>query len=83
LIGVIHGASAIPPRFTLGLWNPVWTEAFNDTYINFTRDGLPAYNRISDIVNRILQLAEEAIISTGGQKIFENGEAYYLINSDI
>lgn len=83
LIGVIHGASAIPARFTLGLWNPVWTQAFNDTYINFTRDGLPAYNRISDIVERILQLAEEAIITAGGKKIFEHGEVHYLINSDI
>lgn len=83
LIGVIHGASAIPSRFTLGLWNPVWTQPFNDTYINFTRDGLPAFNQISDIVNRILQIAEEAILTSGGKKISENGEVYYLINSDI
>jgi hypothetical protein len=82
-MGVIHGASAIPPRLTQGLWNPVWTKPFNDTYINFTRDGLPAYNQISDMVNRILQIAEEAILSGGGKKISENGEVYYLINSDI
>jgi hypothetical protein len=55
----------------------------DDTYIYFTRDGLPGFNRISDIVNRILQVAEEAIISNGGKKISEKGEIFYLINSDI
>ena len=83
LIGVMKGASSIPPRFTLGLRDQIWTQPFNDTYMNFTRDGLPGYNRISDIVNRILLVAEQAIISNGGKKVLEQGEIFYLIKSEI
>ncbi len=84
LIGVINGASTIPSRLTLGLSDkPSWKEPFNDTYINFTRDGLPAITKISDIVNRILVIAEKAIIENGGKKITEGDKIFYLINSDI
>ncbi len=84
LTGVINGASAIPERLTLGLSDkPVWTKPFNDTYINLTRDGLPVSTKISDIVSRILVLAESAILANGGQKITQNNEIYYLIRSDF
>jgi ADP-ribosylglycohydrolase len=82
LIGVINGASAIPSGLTLGLSEkPEWEKPFNDTYINFTRDGLPACNSISDIVNRILIIAEKAIISNGGKKFTEDGKIYYFIST--
>jgi ADP-ribosylglycohydrolase len=84
LIGVIKGASSIPPRLTLGLSDkPLWKLPFNDTYINFSRDDLPPYTKISDIVSRILVIAEEAILDGGGKKISENNKTYYLINSDL
>lgn len=83
LIGVIHGASAIPDDLTLGLGYQMWHKPFNDTYINFTRDGLPIHNSINDLVNRILLIAEEAILANGGEKITENGNLYYLIDSDL
>lgn len=84
LIGVVHGASAIPTRFTLGLsGKPIWKQPFNDTYINFTRDGLPAITKISDIVNRIMAIAEDAIIANGGKKITQDSRIYYLIKSEI
>jgi ADP-ribosylglycohydrolase len=83
LMGVINGASAIPSRLTLGLSDkPSWKTPFNDTYINFTRDDLPVYTKISDIVNRIGIIAEEAIIANGGRKITEGNEIYYLIMTD-
>lgn len=83
LIGVIHGGSAIPARLTLGMSDkPVWTKPFNDTYINLTRDGLPVSTKISDIVNRILVIAEEAILSNGGEKVIQNDKVFYLINSE-
>jgi ADP-ribosylglycohydrolase len=84
LIGVIIGASAIPSGLTLGLsGKPVWTKPFNDTYINFTRDGLPVYTKISDIVNRIMIIAEDAIISNGGKKFTQDGRIFYLIKTEI
>ena len=84
LLGVIHGSSAIPSRLTLGLSDkPIWKQPFNDTYINYTRDGLPNITKISDIVNRILVIAEEAIIKNGGAKLTENGQIYYVIKSDL
>jgi ADP-ribosylglycohydrolase len=83
LMGVINGASAIPPRLTLGLsGKAVWKTPFNDTYINFTRDDLPVYTKISDIVNRIGIIAEEAILANGGKKITEGNKIYYLIRTE-
>lgn len=84
LIGVIKGGAAIPSVLTLGLSDkPLWKLPFNDTYINFSRDDLPPYTKISDIVNRVLVLAEEAIIAGGGSKISENNKTYYLINTEL
>jgi ADP-ribosylglycohydrolase len=84
LIGVIKGGSSIPSRLTLGLSDkPSWKVPFNDTYINFTRDDLPPYTKISDIVNRILNIAEKTILANGGSIISENNKTYYLINSDL
>jgi ADP-ribosylglycohydrolase len=83
LMGVINGASAIPPGLTLGLsGKAVWKTPFNDTYINFTRDDLPVYTKISDIVNRISVIAEEAIITNGGKKITEGNKIFYLIKTE-
>jgi ADP-ribosylglycohydrolase len=83
LTGVINGASSIPSRLTLGLSDkPSWKTPFNDTYINFTRDDLPVYTKISDIVNRILIIAEKAIIANGGQKITRENKIYYLIRTE-
>jgi hypothetical protein len=84
LIGVIHGGSAIPSGLTLGLsGKPLWKVPFNDTYINFTRDDLPPFTKISDIVNRILAIAEIAISENGGEKITEGNKVYYMIKSDL
>ena len=60
----------------------VWDKAFNDTYINFTRDGLPSYNRISEISERILKLAEAGILSQGGKILIREGRINYLINTE-
>ena len=82
-MGVINGASSIPPRLTLGLsGKAVWKTPFNNTYINFTRDDLPVYTKISDIVDRIGIIAEEAIIANGGKKITEGNKIYYLIRTE-
>jgi hypothetical protein len=84
LIGVLTGAKAIPDRLTLGMsGTPVWKSPFNDTYINLTRDSLPGINRISDITERILHLAELAIIENGGSKFSEDGKTFYRIYSDL
>lgn len=84
LIGVLKGASAIPERFTLGMKEkPLWSKPFNDTYFNFTRDGLPVSNSISDLVNRILLIAEKAIIANGGKKITQDNKIFYVINTEI
>jgi hypothetical protein len=84
LIGVLKGAKAIPERLTLGMsGKPVWKLPFNDTYINITRDSLPGINRISDITERLLHLAELAIIENGGSKYSEGGKVLYRIKSDF
>lgn len=83
LLGVMHGASAIPEKLTHeGLPKGRWDKPFNDTYINYSRDELPIYNRISDIVERIANVAEQAILREGGEKIMKDNEVIYKIPRD-
>ncbi len=80
LIGVMHGASVIPEKFTHDcLPHGRWDEPFNDAYINYTRDELPIYNKISDIVERIVDISEEAIVQEGGAKLEQDGEIVYRL----
>ena len=84
LIGVLNGAKAIPESFTLELPSRnKWQVPFNNQYINYSRDGLPNYNRIDDIVDRIYAIAEEAILKNGGfkKKILE--KEYLFIKTDF
>lgn len=70
LLGVMHGGSSIPDYLTKKLASRKdWTEPFNDTYINYSRDGLPAYNKISDIVSRFLAVLEQAVVANGGKVV--------------
>jgi hypothetical protein len=80
LIGVMQGGSAIPDRFTKELPSRGrWEQPFNNQYINYSRDGLPNYNEISNIVERISAITEQAILNQGGQKVNESGETVYEV----
>lgn len=85
LMGLILGADAIPEHLTLELPSRGrWSKPFNDTYINYSRDGLPAFNRISDIVNRIQAVAEQGIFLGGGRRVeAEDGSVSFLIPVDF
>ena len=79
-IGVLHGASTIPRAFTHEMgFSEVWEEPFNNQYINYSRDGLPNMTPISEIVDRILKVAEKAIIEEGGKIVQNDGEKIFLI----
>jgi len=83
LIGVIGGADSLPEDykmvFTDGAKSP-----FYDTYVNHTREGLPERTKISDIVSRIADIAEKAILANGAKKrIKPNGEAVYTIKTEF
>jgi hypothetical protein len=80
LMGVMLGAGAIPDALTQeGVPGTRWKKPFNDTYINYSRDGLPIHNRISDIVERIANIAETAILAEGGRKDEQDGQILYVI----
>jgi hypothetical protein len=83
LIGVIQGVDELPQDykmiFTHGAKSP-----FYDTYVNHTREDLPEKTKISDIVSRIANVAEKAILANGGEKrVKPNGETLYLIRTDF
>jgi hypothetical protein len=84
LVGVMQGASSIPDYFTLKL-NPElgWTAPFNNQYINYSRDGLPNYNTIDNIIDRIMKISEEAILSQGGEVTIREGEKHYMVPVDF
>jgi ADP-ribosylglycohydrolase len=84
LIGVMYGEKKLPESYTMIHAKSSWTRPYNDTYVNNTRDGLPTRTKISDIVDRICDIAEKAILENGGQKrINENGETVYIIKTDF
>lgn len=87
LIGVMHGASAIPERISRGLPNPDeraqwWEKPFNDRYLNYTRDDLPIDNRLSDLVDRTLAVAEQAIVENGGRQVEVDGAPAFVVVTD-
>ncbi len=82
LIGVLNGAESIPRELTHEMgYNEKWEEPFNNQYINYSRDGLPNLTYISDIVDRILAIAETAILENGGKKTEQDGETIYHIKA--
>lgn len=84
LIGVIRGAQHIPTAFTLDLPSrATWAEPFNNQYINYSRDGLPNFNTIDGIVERILTVSEQAILAHGGEKFQEHGQWMYRIQTSL
>ena len=84
LLGIIRGTVGIPGNLLHEL-QPcmVWREPFNNTYINYSRDDLPNYNKISDIVDRILRISEAAIVKNGGRIVQNDGQTVYLINPGL
>ncbi|MFW5831200.1 MAG: ADP-ribosylglycohydrolase family protein [Prolixibacteraceae bacterium] len=84
LLGVMNGAKSIPGKFTKELpARGKWDEPFNDTYINYSRDHLPGYNKISDIVNRLVKLTETAILEGEGAISNKGGQTVYSIKTDF
>lgn len=80
LLGIMHGGSTIPDFLTneLPSRNP-WNRPFNNQYINYSRDGLPNYNEIDDIVDRLLAISEQAIFESGGRKLASADHTLYEI----
>ncbi len=88
LLAVINGEDCIPEKLTSQdfLYKkvfPYWTKPFNDRYVNTTRDNLPAVTKITDIGERIANIAEKAILANGGKKIMQDGQEVYIINCDF
>jgi ADP-ribosylglycohydrolase len=85
LMGVLNGANSIPAALTrqCRFGDRKWDKPFNDRYLNFSRDGLPIDNRISDLVLRTAAIAEDAIVANGGRKIEENGQVVYIVHCDF
>lgn len=84
LLGMIHGVEAIPERLTHEMPSRGrWTKPFNDTYINYSRDDLPAHTRISEIVERILAIAERSIIDNGGRRVDGEEEVTFTVRTDF
>ncbi len=79
-IGILNGAGSIPKHLTTEL-SPfaAWEEPFNNLYINYSRDELPNATPITEIIDRIYDIAEKAILNNGGTKTIENGRTIFNI----
>ena len=79
-IGVLNGAGTIPKELTHEIgYQEVWDLPFNDQYINYSRDGIPNMTPISEIIDRILAVTEQAIIQEGGKITEVDGKKAYMI----
>jgi hypothetical protein len=87
LIGVMKGMSGLNDSVveqmkTLPAWH-AWEEPFNNTYVNISRDEIALRTPITEIVERIVAVAETAIRDNGGRMEYRDGETYYVINSNL
>ena len=87
LIGVLNGLSgmgetAIEHTLSLPAWRR-WNKPFNDQYVNISRDEVRLRTPISEIVERIADIAKAAILENGGRMEMRDREVVYVINSDF
>lgn len=84
LLGMTQGAAAIPRHITHELPSRGrWEQPFNDTYINYSRDALPAYHRNRDIIDRIQAIAVQAILQNGGRRLQSPAGPSYQVMTDL
>ena len=76
------GNDVVEQTKTLPAWRD-WQEPFNDTYVNISRDEIALRTPISEIVERIVAVAEIAIRENGGRMEIKEGEVFYVIASDL
>lgn len=82
LLGIVSGTEGIPENLLLRMSSRNnWKEPFNNTYVNYSRDDLPNYNRISDIVDRILAVTAKAVVENDGSISNEDDELKYHIQT--
>ena len=87
LIGAMKGMTGLNEDVvtrmkTMDAWWE-WDEPFNDTYVNISRDEISLRTPITEIADRIVAIAEQAIRDNGGRMTRRDGQIYYIINSDI
>ena len=87
LIGVLNGLSgmgeaAIAHSVSLPTRGR-WTEPFNNSYVNITREEVRLRTPISEIAQRIAAIAKTAILENGGRMEIRDGAVVYIINSDF
>ncbi len=87
LIGVLRGMSGLGSKTlkqmeSLPAWRD-WPQPFNNTYVNISRDHISLRTPITEIVDRILAVAETAIRENGGRMEMRNGQVVYVIASDL
>jgi hypothetical protein len=83
LIGIMRGASRLP-KDDMMIFTEGTNQPFYGVHVNHTRDGLPERTKISDIVARIADIAEIAILENGGEvKKLPGGDRLYVIKTDF
>jgi len=78
LLGIAQGTAGIPREFLYPVEG--WTLPFNDRYLNRSRRDMPSTS-IRAMARRTAALAEQVILSHGGQKKEVEGEPLYEVNT--
>jgi hypothetical protein len=79
LLGVMLGIEGLPKDLLYPI--EAWEEPFNDFYKNVSRYDMPDAS-LKDMANRMVMQAEKIILKYGGAKITDNGQDFYLINTN-
>ncbi len=81
LQGIILGVDGIPKDLLYPLPELEWSKPFNDSYKNVTRHDMDDVS-IQDLSKRTAMQGEKIILKHGGKKLMENGQKFYLINTE-
>mmetsp|Transcript_69695 Transcript_69695/g.163638 ORF Transcript_69695/g.163638 Transcript_69695/m.163638 type:complete len:447 (+) Transcript_69695:60-1400(+) len=69
LVGVMHGAGAIPYELTHRIAGNNWQQPFNNRYVNERRPPLPRDQTNTGIIDKLMTLTSRAILEQGGQDL--------------
>ena len=81
LLGIVLGLDGIPRDLLFPFPELNWPKPLNDSYKNVTRHDM-ADASLEDMAKRMVMQGEKIILKHGGKKVTENGQEFYLINTE-
>lgn len=73
VVGVIRGKA----------WMDAQGWTVRDVYVNHNREGMPGNETVSGFTRKVIAVAEQVILQSGGRLTTKNGKAYFVIKPQV